>query len=138
MNTRSGQKSLPQREFKLPVRFLQSLGIAGPCHIVLEFAIGLFHSLYELIVHPGLGEVLGYPPAVHGFDDGFEVGPLRWRLVARPRCNGKLIYDEVGARIAAKRVWETGRGSMRVYHCPLCSGHHLTHTELREGPEPTG
>ena len=56
----------------------------------------------------------------------------------RPRCNGKLIYDEVGARIAAKRVWETGRGSMRVYHCPLCSGHHLTHTELREGPEPTG
>jgi hypothetical protein len=50
----------------------------------------------------------------------------------RPRCNGKPIYDEQGARSVANVVWAAGRGEMRVYHCPMCNGHHLTHTELRE------
>ena len=50
----------------------------------------------------------------------------------RPRCNRKAIYDEPGARAVAKGVWQAGRGEMRIYQCPLCTGYHLTHTELRE------
>lgn len=50
----------------------------------------------------------------------------------RPRCNGKAIYDERGARAAANMVREAGRGDMRIYACPLCGGHHLTHTEAKE------
>lgn len=50
-----------------------------------------------------------------------------------PRCtNGKVIYTEAGARAKAKRIWSLGRGAMRVYHCPFCNGHHLTHTEHRD------
>ncbi|MBK8226831.1 MAG: hypothetical protein IPK70_06610 [Flavobacteriales bacterium] len=53
-----------------------------------------------------------------------------------PRCiNGKVIYSEAGARAKAKRIWSFGRGAMRVYHCPYCNGHHLTHTEHRDAED---
>lgn len=51
----------------------------------------------------------------------------------RPRCQGKAIYDEQGARAVAKIVWNAGRGEMRLYACPLCQGYHLTHTEQLSG-----
>ena len=49
-----------------------------------------------------------------------------------PRCRGKVIYSHRDAQAKANQIWERGRGLMRVYHCPLCKGHHLTHTELRQ------
>ncbi len=44
-----------------------------------------------------------------------------------PRCGSKVIYDEAGANRKAHSIWNTGRGRMRVYHCPHCQGYHLTH-----------
>lgn len=44
-----------------------------------------------------------------------------------PRCGTKLIYDERGAHRKANRIWQEGRGHMRVYACPYCQGFHLTH-----------
>ena len=52
-----------------------------------------------------------------------------------PRCRGKIIYAEKDAHRKANRIWDAGRGRMRVYHCPHCSGHHLTHTAHREGDQ---
>ncbi len=49
-----------------------------------------------------------------------------------PRCRGKAIYTtEQFAQTVANRIWETGRGAMRIYKCPLCEGFHLTHQALR-------
>lgn len=48
------------------------------------------------------------------------------------RCRGKVIYTERAAHAKSNFIWQTGRGRMRVYHCPLCNGHHLTHQELRD------
>ena len=60
----------------------------------------------------------------------------RTRIVHRaqeaPRCRGKVIYTEKEAHAKANRIWSLGRGRMRVYHCPLCQGHHLTHTAHRD------
>lgn len=44
-----------------------------------------------------------------------------------PRCRGKVIYDERGANAKANAIWNSGRGAMRVYRCPLCEGFHLSH-----------
>ena len=44
-----------------------------------------------------------------------------------PRCRGKVIYTERDAHAKVNRIWQEGRGRMRVYHCPVCNGHHLTH-----------
>ncbi len=52
-----------------------------------------------------------------------------------PRCGGKVIHTEREAHAAANRIWRTGRGQMRVYHCPLCKGHHLTHTAQRDADQ---
>ena len=49
------------------------------------------------------------------------------------RCHSKVIYDQAGANIAVKRIWNFGRGEMRVYACPLCNGYHLTHKPCIEG-----
>ena len=48
-----------------------------------------------------------------------------------PRCGDKIIYDEAGAHAKSNRIWNTGRGRMRVYQCPRCQGYHLTHTAAR-------
>lgn len=58
------------------------------------------------------------------------------RIVKRdalaPRyCDGKVMYDERGARAKVNSIWDLGRGKMRVYQCPKCGMHHLTHTEKR-------
>jgi DNA-directed RNA polymerase subunit RPC12/RpoP len=45
-----------------------------------------------------------------------------------PRCGGKIIYTEKDAHAKSNKIWSQGRGRMRVYHCPYCNGHHLTHT----------
>ncbi|MBL0127068.1 MAG: hypothetical protein IPP83_06335 [Flavobacteriales bacterium] len=44
-----------------------------------------------------------------------------------PRCDDKVIYTVVGAHAQSNRIWNTGRGRMRVYECPRCHGYHLTH-----------
>ena len=49
-----------------------------------------------------------------------------------PRCRGKVIYTEKDAHAKANRIWSEGRGRMRIYHCPLCKGHHLTHTAHKD------
>ncbi len=49
-----------------------------------------------------------------------------------PRCGGKIIYTEKDANRKANRIWDAGRGRMRVYHCPHCNGHHLTHSAPRD------
>ncbi len=49
-----------------------------------------------------------------------------------PRCRGKVIYTEREAHAKANRIWQTGRGHMRVYSCPVCKGHHLTHQAYRD------
>lgn len=54
------------------------------------------------------------------------------RATEAPRCQGKVIYSEKDAHTKANRIWSLGRGRMRVYHCPLCKGHHLTHTAHRD------
>lgn len=60
------------------------------------------------------------------------------RIVHRPstnrHCRNKVIYDQHGANAKVKEIWEAGRGQMRIYQCPLCSGLHLTHTEYRAPP----
>lgn len=44
------------------------------------------------------------------------------------QCNGKNTYlSEEFANRKANKAWEAGRGKMRVYHCHLCKGWHLTH-----------
>ena len=43
-------------------------------------------------------------------------------------CTGKVIYDLHGAKAKVKMIWNKGRGQMRIYKCPYCQGHHLTHT----------
>ncbi len=48
------------------------------------------------------------------------------------RCTGKAIYDLNGAKAQAKVIWHKGRGKMRIYLCPRCSGHHLTHIAHRD------
>ncbi|MBL7951890.1 MAG: hypothetical protein JNM62_09230 [Flavobacteriales bacterium] len=49
-----------------------------------------------------------------------------------PRCRGKIIYAESDAHRTANHIWDSGRGRMRVYACPLCHGHHLTHTAHKD------
>ncbi|MFZ1687317.1 MAG: hypothetical protein WAU70_07845 [Flavobacteriales bacterium] len=53
------------------------------------------------------------------------------RIIHRPRpdntCRGKFIYTQEGANRMVKKIWNQGRGRMRIYLCPLCQGHHLTH-----------
>ena len=49
-----------------------------------------------------------------------------------PRCRGKIIYAEKDAHRKANRIWDAGRGRMRVYPCSLCNGHHLTHTAHKD------
>ncbi len=48
------------------------------------------------------------------------------------RCTGKVIYDLNGAKAQVQVIWNKGRGNMRIYLCPRCSGHHLTHTAHRD------
>ncbi|MEZ4788917.1 MAG: hypothetical protein R2811_02760 [Flavobacteriales bacterium] len=50
---------------------------------------------------------------------------------SRGLCRGKVIYTEDQANRKAKEIWNTGRGRMRVYRCPLCQDHHLTHKSDR-------
>ncbi|MEO7081830.1 MAG: hypothetical protein ABIY71_09895 [Flavobacteriales bacterium] len=52
-----------------------------------------------------------------------------------PRCRGKVIYTNNGAQAKVNRIWDAGRGHMRIYECPLCAGYHLTHTALRDSDE---
>lgn len=48
------------------------------------------------------------------------------------RCSGKVIYSIQGAQAQVNRIWNKGRGNMRIYECPYCLGHHLTHTAHRD------
>lgn len=52
-----------------------------------------------------------------------------------PRCGSKVIYDEQGAQRKSDRIWQTGRGRMRVYACPHCRGFHLTHKAHKDGDQ---
>ena len=52
-----------------------------------------------------------------------------------PRCGSKVIYDEQGAHRKANRIWQTGRGRMRVYACPHCQGFHLTHKAHKDADQ---
>lgn len=55
------------------------------------------------------------------------------RIVKKPHttpshyCGHKVIYDLHGANAKVNAIWKEGRGKMRVYQCPTCTGYHLTH-----------
>lgn len=45
-----------------------------------------------------------------------------------PQCGGKNTYlSEEFAKQKASKVWDAGRGKMRVYQCHICKYWHLTH-----------
>ncbi len=52
-----------------------------------------------------------------------------------PRCRGKVIYTLRRAHAKVGQIWNQGRGHMRIYECPLCTGYHLTHLAHRDSDD---
>ena len=52
---------------------------------------------------------------------------IGWR-----RAFAKVIYDLHGAKAQVKVIWYKGCGKMRIYECPRCLVHHITHTAHRD------
>ncbi len=50
----------------------------------------------------------------------------KYNLPMPPKCKGKVKYDKKGAQTVKNDRMRMEHTELRIYHCPLCNGWHVT------------